>query len=219
MYSIMFFIEILGTISFSISGSVVAMKKNMDILGVIVLGLITAVGGGIIRDVLIGQLPPKAFTDPSYALIAIIVSILSFIVAGILIGHKTIKHSILWNNILLVSDSFGLGAFTIYGIRTVKDYIPDAGFMLLFSMGVITGVGGGILRDIFAGNMPFIFRKHIYATASIVGALCFLFIQKLGNDTIATISGLFTIVALRLLAAFFEWNLPRVNLSIENTSK
>ena len=199
MTDIMLFMEILGTIAFSISGAIEAMKKKMDLLGVLVLGLATAVGGGIVRDMIIGHLPPASFRDPTYA--------------GMIVSMKHASpRSALWNQILLLSDAFGLGAFTVLGIQGVQAQMEDPGIALLLFVGVITGVGGGLLRDIFAGNVPYIFRKHVYATASIAGACAYLLLQQTGYRGFAAIASLLLVVALRVLAAHFQWNLPRVEL-------
>lgn len=206
------FLEILGTIAFSVSGAIEAMKKGMDLLGVIVLGLITAVGGGILRDVLIGKVPPNAFTNPRNALLAIGAAFVAFMVGAIVSKEKKSTHSTIWNQVLLLSDAIGLGAFTVLGIHLVQEQTEHYNVVLLLFMGVITGVGGGVMRDICAGNMPYIFRKHVYATASIAGAASYLCLSKtLAFDLSAAIS-LILVVILRLLAAHYEWNLPRVNL-------
>ena len=212
MTDIMLFMEILGTIAFSISGAIEAMKKKMDLLGVLVLGLVTAVGGGIVRDMIIGHLPPASFRDPTYALLALTTAFIAF-VAGMIVSMKhESPRSALWNRILLLSDAFGLGAFTVLGIQGVQTQMDKPGIALLLFVGVITGVGGGLLRDIFAGNVPYIFRKHVYATASIAGACSYLLLQQTGYRGFAAIASLLLVVTLRVLAAHFQWNLPRVEL-------
>ena len=213
MNIMMLFLEILGTIAFSVSGAIEAMKKEMDMLGVIVLGLITAVGGGIIRDILIGKVPPNAFQNPRNALLAISAAIIAFVIGAVVSKQKKSIHSSIWNQVLLLSDAIGLGAFTVIGIRYVQEQTGDNSVVLLLFMGVITGVGGGVMRDIFAGNMPYIFRKHVYATASIAGSAAYLCLERTGHLEFAAAASLVLVVILRLLAARFEWNLPRVNLN------
>lgn len=209
----MLILEILGTITFSISGAIEAMKKGMDLLGVLVLGLVTAVGGGIFRDIIIGQLPPAAFQNPTNAEIAIATAFIAFIVGLIVTKHKKNGHNKLFNPLLLISDAIGLGAFTVLGIRYVQEQTDYTSTVLLLFVGVVTGVGGGLIRDIFAGNVPYIFKKHVYATASIAGAVAYLLLQGTGNNELSTIISVALVVVLRLLAAHFEWNLPRVNLN------
>lgn len=212
MNGMMLVLELLGTVAFSVSGAIEAMKKEMDMLGVLVLGLVTAVGGGVLRDIMLGQLPPASFQNPRNALIAIGTAFVAFLIGAIVSKQKRELHSIIWNQVLLVSDAVGLGAFTVLGIRYVQEqYGYDNPALLLF-VGVITGVGGGLIRDIFAGNVPYIFRKHVYATASIAGAVAYLYLGKTGCFELAATGSLLLVLILRLLAARFQWNLPRVHL-------
>lgn len=209
---LMVIFEIVGTIAFSVSGAIEAMKKEMDMLGVLVLGLVTAVGGGILRDIIIGELPPAAFRNPRNALIAIGAALIAFMIGAVLSKRKQNAGSKVWNQVLLISDAVGLGTFTVLGIRYVQEQVGYENIVLLLFVGVITGVGGGLIRDIFAGNVPYIFRKHVYATASIAGAVAYLFIEKTGQMEPAAIISLLLVLLLRLLAAHFEWNLPKVHL-------
>lgn len=208
----MIFLEILGTIAFSISGAIEAMKKKMDLLGVLVLGLVTAIGGGVLRDVIIGEFPIGAFRNPRNAIIALITALVAFLLGALFSKKNTSTHNQLWNQILQLSDAVGLGAFTVLGIQSVQERTEYHSLALLLFVGVITGVGGGLLRDIFAGNVPYIFRKHVYATASIAGAVCFLCLQQVVSTRLASLISLLLVVILRLLAAKFQWNLPRVTL-------
>lgn len=208
----MIVLELLGTITFAVSGAIEAMKKGMDILGVLVLGLVTAVGGGIFRDILIGNLPPAAFRNPQNAVIALISALIAFIIGAVVSIRKKSSHKKMWNYILLVSDAIGLGTFTVLGIRYVQENTAYSNTALLIFVGVVTGVGGGLIRDIFAGNIPYIFKKHIYATASIIGAAAYLGLLKIGHQEMATTISVILVVLLRILAARFEWNLPKVNL-------
>lgn len=212
MNHLMFCLEILGTVAFSVSGAIEAMKKEMDMLGVLVLGLVTAVGGGVIRDVIIGELPPAAFQNPRNALIAIGAAFTAFLTGAVISKKKPDTHSNVWNQVLLVSDAIGLGAFTVLGIRFAQEQAGYENTALLLFVGVITGVGGGLMRDIFAGNVPYIFRKHVYATASIAGAVAYIFIERACYTELAATVSLLLVLALRLMAARFEWNLPRVHL-------
>lgn len=212
MDKMILFLEILGTIAFSVSGAIEAMKKNMDILGVLVLGIVTAVGGGILRDMIIGEFPPAAFRNPRNVIIAIAAAFAAFIVGFYVSRRKKSSHTGVWDQILLISDAVGLGAFTILGIRCVSEQYGHSNPALLLFVGVITGVGGGVIRDIFAGNVPYIFRKHIYATASIAGAAAYLLLKTTGYTGMATAVSILIVLTLRLLAARFQWNLPRVHL-------
>jgi uncharacterized membrane protein YeiH len=189
------------------------IKKGMDLFGVVILGLLTAVGGGALRDVLLGLTPPAMLTDPMYTIISICVSIASFV---LLTDRLVMNHRLLLDRILLVTDSLGLGSFTVYGV-SVALRASDGGLFLVVFLGVITGVGGGVLRDALAGDMPYIFTKHIYACASIVGALACALLWDVMGSTAAMLIGLVLIVVIRFLAAYFRWDLPRAKISDTNT--
>ena len=212
MSYLMIFLEILGTISFSISGAIEAMKKRMDILGVIVLGLVTATGGGICRDILIGHFPPEVFNSLRNVILALVAALVAFIIGAVLSKNKKELHKNVWNQALLLSDALGLGAFTVLGTRFVEEQVGSENVVLLVCVGVITGVGGGVMRDLFAGNIPYIFRKHIYATASIAGSVIYLIISKICNSDMAAAISLTFILLIRIFAAKNRWNLPTVNL-------
>lgn len=191
-------LEIIGTIAFSVSGAVVGMRKKMDILGVTTLGIITAVGGGVIRDVLIGVTPPNAFRNPVYAIIAIIVAVTAFLP---FVRKKINLDHFIW----VLVDSVGLAAFTMIGVLAGVQY--DNVFFEVF-LGVTTGVGGGVMRDICAGEIPMIFVKHFYACPCIIGALICAVLYDV-SPYIAIVLGFSAIVILRLLAAKYKWHLPK----------
>lgn len=197
--------EILGTIAFAISGAMEAARHKMDIFGVSVLGVVTATGGGILRDLVIGSTPPRVFRDPKCAVIAFAVSVLLFILLRFM--KKTNSHARLRRCseiIYLLSDTVGLGVFTVLGIESAG---AGNGALLLF-VGVITGVGGGVLRDVLSGIVPSIFRKQIYALASAAGAVAFILLMKVMPRQIAMVIGFGVVVVIRLLAVKFKWNLP-----------
>lgn len=205
----LFVLEIIGTVAFAVSGAMVGLKKKMDIFGIIVLGLTTAVGGGIIRDLILGETPPGTFTHPVYALTAICASIFVFIP---IVRRFLVKNARLYDVIMLIADSLGLGIFTVNGV--IIAYSGEYGdniFLLLF-VGTVTGVGGGVMRDIMAGNTPFIFVKHIYACASLAGAaLCVALLLFGASGAVSMCAGLGAVIVIRLLAARYKLNLPRCN--------
>ena len=199
-------LEIIGTISFAISGAMTGLRKKMDIFGVMILGLTTATGGGILRDVILGITPPQTFCNPIYALLALAVAALSFIPAL----HVYLLHNhLLYDKLLQWMDALGLGVFTVVGMSTAFRAIEEPTAFLLIFVAVLTGVGGGILRDILAGDTPYIFVKHIYASASLLGALLCLLLWPHVGQSVAMLSGGAAIVLLRLLSARYRWNLPR----------
>ncbi|MBQ2699082.1 MAG: trimeric intracellular cation channel family protein [Firmicutes bacterium] len=199
-------LEIIGTVSFAVSGAMTALKKNMDLLGTCILGLTTAVGGGMIRDILLGIAPPNALQQPRYMLIAIASSLLVFMPV---VQYKLAEKPRLFDRLMLVSDALGLGIFTVIGMKVAMEAgFGSNGFLVVF-VGVMTGVGGGVLRDLFAGNPPYIFVKHIYASAAIVGAIICLFAWPMLGDNAAMMLGTLLIVGIRLLAAKYRWSLPK----------
>lgn len=198
--------QMIGTVAFAASGALTAMHKKMDLLGVIVLGVVTAVGGGIIRDLLLGITPPLTFRDPLAVMVAIAVSVILFIPK---IRHLLMHNQRVFDTSLLIMDSVGLGIFTVMGIWNALDFSPERSTFLLIFVGVITGVGGGVLRDVLAGNTPYIFVKHVYACASLLGAVICTLLWRVVPSYAAMLTGVLTVLILRLLSAYFRWNLPR----------
>lgn len=190
--------EIIGTVAFAISGALVAIENDMDIFGVIVLGLTTAVGGGIIRDIILGITPPSIVNNWLFIILAVIISIIVFL--------PNIRNYIKkYEYLVIVMDSIGLAIFTVIGVESSLSY---NNLVLSLFTGVITGVGGGMLRDIFAKTNLYIFTKHFYACASLIGALFSFYCFKF-NSTLAIIGGFLVIFVLRMLAAKYKWNLPK----------
>ena len=199
-------LEIIGTVAFAISGAIVGIQKKMDIFGVSILGLTAAVGGGILRDLILNITPPAAFVNPVFAITAVIVSIIVFIRP---IYSSIERKGSVYDKLLLVMDSLGLGLFTVVGVQVAKTSVAGDNLFLVTFVGVLTGVGGGILRDVFAGNTPYIFVKHFYACASIIGAwMCALLWSVIGVFPSMAV-GSVSIVVLRLLAAHYHWSLPK----------
>ena len=207
--------EIFGTIAFAASGAMTGLSKKMDIFGVVTLGIVTSVGGGVIRDLVLGNTPPATFSNPVYALVATVVSIVLFIPA---VRRFLLRNQRLYDKAMFVMDSVGLGIFTVVGIETA--YLADKSnvFLLLF-VGMVTGIGGGVLRDVLAGNTPYIFIKHFYASASLIGAVvCIGIWEFFKRPGIAMLAGSLCILVLRFLAARFRWSLPKAE-DIEKTNK
>ena len=207
-------IELVGTIAFSISGAMVGIRKKMDIFGVLVLGVVTAVGGGMMRDVILGQIP-SAFLKPIYVEVAVIAALILFV---LLYVNKRLVHSKyqpFYAKIMFLMDSLGLGIFTAMGILTgVNAGYEDNMFFLCF-LGTLTGVGGGLLRDMMAGVPPYIFVKHVYACASIAGAICCVLTYWKYGQIPALIIGTVVVLVIRMVAAHYRWNLPCVKLDEE----
>lgn len=203
---LVFVLELIGTVAFAVSGAIVGIKKQMDLFGVIVLGICTAVGGGIVRDLILGITPPVTFQNPVYTLTAAAVSVLMFLPH---MRARIGRHEPVFDRLLLVMDAVGLGVFTVVGVQCAYQQSEDYTLFLLIFVGLITGVGGGVLRDVFSGERPYIFVRHFYACASIIGALiCALCWNRLGANA-AMLFGAAAIVVLRLLAAYYHWSLPK----------
>ena len=205
-------LELVGTVSFSISGAMTGLRKNMDLFGVAILGLTTAVGGGMVRDLILGNTPPVMFRNPVYAIVALCTAVIVFLPA---IQRLLDRIHGLYDVLMLWMDSLGLGIFTVVGIQTAYTTLEQPGVFLLLFVGVITGVGGGLLRDLFAGDTPYIFVKHFYACASLVGAVVCVLLWGLLGQAAAIVLGAATVVLLRILAAKYRWSLPRVKFYME----
>jgi uncharacterized membrane protein YeiH len=208
---LVFIMELIGTVAFSASGAMVAIEKSMDIFGVCVLGVCTAVGGGMVRDIILGNVP-DALTEPVYVAVAAATALMVFLVLYMRKEHLHGRSRAFYDSLMLIMDAVGLGIFTGVGVLTgIRAGYPNNEFLLVF-LGTITGVGGGLLRDMMAGVPPYIFVKHIYALASIAGACIFVLLYKFFGEVPALVVSSILIIAIRLLAAHYHWNLPRLKI-------
>ncbi|MCI6018862.1 MAG: trimeric intracellular cation channel family protein [Clostridiales bacterium] len=208
--TIVFLIEMIGTVAFASSGAMVGIRKNMDIFGVNMLGITTAVGGGIIRDLVLGATPPRTFKDPVYILVSMVTSCLLFICVYFNKQFLESKWMAQYERLMMTLDAIGLGAFTVMGIYVAIHRPDKKSALLLIFVGMVTGIGGGMLRDVMAGMTPFVFVKHVYACASMVGAIVCVALLQWIDEVPAMIIGAAVIIVIRLLAARFRWNLPRI---------
>lgn len=191
-------LEVIGTIAFAAAGALVGIKKQLDIFGVAMLAVTTAVGGGILRDTLIGNVPPLAFRNPMFIFI-------SLAVAGLV--SLFVKQVVRRQRLLNWCDAVGLGAFTATGASLA---LAHDSVLLVITLGVVTGTGGGVLRDIFVREIPQVFRTEIYAVAAAIGAACFYGMQSLLPVDIALYMACLITVAIRLLSLHYGFNLPQV---------
>lgn len=207
---ITFIMEMLGTVAFAASGAMVGVGRNMDIFGVGVLGVVTSVGGGMIRDIVLGIVPPGVFRNPVYALVATVTSCIVFLLLYCKRELLEGKFKLTYDRIMLIMDSIGLGIFTVVGVNTgIRRGYIDNTFLLVF-LGTITGVGGGLLRDMMAGVPPYIFVRHIYACASIVGAIVCVYMHRYFGAVEAMVVSSAVVMLIRYLAAHYHWNLPHL---------
>lgn len=198
--------DMIGTVAFAVSGALTGIRKHMDIFGISILALSTATFGGIIRDVILGITPPTTFQNPTTAMVAIATALIVFLPP---IRKRILHSSRVYELVMLVMDSLGLGAFTVIGVQKAYTCMAAPGLYLCVSMGVLTGVGGGIIRDVMAGITPDVFVKRIYASACIAGALLCCFLWGRVSAPMAMFCGTVLIVVIRFLAAHYHWSLPK----------
>jgi uncharacterized membrane protein YeiH len=195
-----FIIDVLGTIAFAISGVLVAMDKKLDVFGVLIIAFVTAVGGGTLRDLLIGIKPVGWLNAPLHLLIIVLTVLLAIIFVKQL---KYVRKS------LFLFDTIGIGLYTMVGIE--KGLAAELSPVMCIALGTITASFGGVIRDILCNEIPVIFRKEIYATVCILGGLVyFLVIQFPVDNTIAYSLAILTIIIMRVLAVRFKISLPSI---------
>ena len=196
-----YILDLFGTMAFAVTGAFKAIENKADIVGIVILATITGVAGGTIRDVVLGQFP-NSISDPAY----VIVTVISGIAIFFLYSHLK-KH---WN-LFLKFDAIGLGVFAVIG-ATFAYNIFGLNFPAILLAGMLTAVGGGIIRDVIVQQVPIVFVKEFYASASFIGIVIFYLILLLSSELyLATILGILTTTSLRLVAMKYNWNLPRVN--------
>ena len=212
MDEFIFILELIGTVAFASSGAMIAIEKKMDIFGVNVLGATTAVGGGIMRDIILGLTPPGAFSHPVYVLVAALTSTILFVIAYAKpTAFESRVKTDYYDKLMFWCDTAGLGIVTVVGIQAAVRAVGGENVFFFVFIGTLTGVGGGVLRDIMAGETPYILVKHIYACAAIAGGIVCVVGRTAFGEAYGTILGLAATVLLRFLAAHFRWNLMRVS--------
>jgi len=199
--SLMHALDIAGIFVFAISGALLAVRKNFDVFGIVVLAVATGTGGGLARDLIIGAVPPAAFTDLGYLLTPLVAAVLVFFL------HPQVERI---NSAVGVFDAAGLGLFCVVGTTKAYDY----GFSLPFAavLGVVTAAGGGVLRDVLANEVPSLLRwdREIYAVPAVVGAaMCAVLIQFEALNALTSALSAATAFLLRLCAIRLGWRAPR----------
>jgi len=195
---VIYLLDLLGTSVFAISGSLVAIDKKLDPFGVFIIGFVTAVGGGTVRDILTGRTPVGWMLDINYTYI-IVVSVIIAIIFRNKLGYLSKS--------LFLFDTIGLGVFTIIGVQIgiLSHLYP----LISIALGILTASFGGVIRDILCNDIPIIFRKEIYATACMFGAASFLIFHHLGlNQNLNYLITIFEIIAIRIIAVKFHLSLP-----------
>jgi uncharacterized membrane protein YeiH len=193
-------LNLFGTMAFAVTGAFKAIEHNADLVGVIVLSSITGVGGGVVRDIIFGKLPPTALINPSYIIVTTASGIAIFFLYPSLKRH--------WN-LFLKFDAIGLGVFTVIG-ATLAYNLFGLNFFIMAIAGTLTAVGGGIFRDILVNEIPLVLVKELYASASFIGIVAFFILLTMGfNLNIVAIPSILLVVLVRIIAMKFRWNLPR----------
>ena len=196
-------LDLLGTVVFAVTGAFKAIEHKSDLVGIVILATMTGVAGGVMRDLVFGRIPPLAIVNPLYVIITVATGVAMFFLYRALKKH--------WN-LFLKFDAIGLGVFTIIG-ATFAYNVFGLNFLAMAFAGVLTAVGGGILRDVFVNEMPIVFVKELYASASFIGVVIFFGLLAAGIDlNIAAIPSIVAATALRLLAMKYNWNLPPVKV-------
>ncbi len=171
----------------------------MDLFGVLVLGLVTAVGGGTLRDLLLGDVPPFSLKDETYIFISVAVSLAVFA------NRDQFER---FEKPLLYFDAIGLGTFVVIGTTKALDF--QMGLLGAILMGVMTGTAGGVIRDVLANQVPLILRREIYASACIAGGVLLVILESLGTGRlVAALFASGTVIVVRLLAIHYNWALPK----------
>lgn len=201
-------VELIGVASAAISGAMVAIEKKADVFGILFLALISALGGGIMRDILLGYFPPRMFTSYSYLLV-VFVSAMAVFLDAFSWHERYHAHKDKLDQTNNLFDAIGLASFTVVGMDAAIASYALTNPVLVVSMGVVTGVGGGLLRDVLTNTMPRIFVKRIYAVASLLGAGVYYVLLILGAPTVAgAVVSMASVISLRFLATKYKWNLP-----------
>lgn len=206
---VFFLIDLFGSAAFALSGAMVACQKKADLFGVTFLAETTALGGGMIRDVLLGRFPPAMFTNWQDLNVALVMALAVFF--AVLHHSETYyREEALVERINNLVDAVGLGMFAVTGCQVaISAGYQSNGFLVVF-MGTVTAVGGGLLRDIILVEIPFILTKYIYALAAIAGATAYYLLDLCGADsTLSAAVGICVTFVLRWLATRYKWNLPR----------
>ena len=200
--------DIIGTIAFAISGALLGIQRRMDIFGILILALVTAIGGGIVRDVMVGRIPPTSLQTGLYISITLIT-----------VGIIFIMYRYGWNRyiegkgatkVYLTADALGLASFTVTG-ATIGITVDPGNLVLTVVLGVITAVGGGIIRDILAHRTPSVLKEEVYALPALLGSIIYYVVCGIGHQIMASYATFLIVFIIRMVALEYHWNLPRID--------
>jgi len=196
--SLLYALDLLGTASFAVSGALAGVHRRMDLLGVVILGMVTATGGGTLRDLLLGDVPPFCFKDENYFYVSILFALAVFFF------HHALDFL---HRPLLYFDALGLATFLVIGTGKALDF--KAGFLVAVMMGVVTATAGGVVRDVLSNQVPLILQKEVYATACIIGGVVFFLLHRFGMGmNAASIIAALSVLVIRIAAIHRKWSLP-----------
>lgn len=196
----LYILDLAGVAVFAISGALAGLHRGLDLLGVLVLASVTAIGGGTLRDVLLSRTPVFWVAAPSYLYVILVTGILASVAPGFFAG---------FGSPMLIADAFGLGLFAISGAQVAE--AQNRSWIVIVLMGTMTGVAGGVIRDLLSGVVPVLLRRDIYASAAVVGIVVYLLLRRWRHlkQSFALPIAVVIVVAVRLLAIRYGWQLPR----------
>lgn len=204
---IWYMFDMIGTIAFAVSGALVGVARKMDIFGMAVLALATAIGGGIVRDVLLGYFPPNSLRNVVYVTVVLVVTVIVFLIYN----SRYRKHAMGPRSraSYLLADALGLASFTVTGASAGFKLYPELPIFIVL-LGTITAVGGGIIRDMLAQRIPSVLKEDVYALPSIIGGIVYYLMVTSGWDSMAVYGAFTVVLVIRLLAIKYNWSLPKV---------
>ena len=204
---IWYIFDMIGTIAFAVSGALVGVSRKMDIFGMTVLALATAIGGGIVRDVLLGYFPPNSLRNIVYVTVVLAVTVIVFLIYN----SRYRKHAMGPRSraSYLLADALGLASFTVTGASAGFKLYPELPIFIVL-LGTITAVGGGIIRDMLAQRIPSVLKEDVYALPSIIGGIVYYLMVTSSWDSMAVYGAFTVVLVIRLLAIKYNWSLPKV---------
>lgn len=207
------FFEILGTVAFAISGAIVAMEHKLDYFGILLLAVTTSIGGGVLRDMMLGVSPPVGLVDPTYVVTA---SVTTFLLLTLGRFRRFVSSgSPIYTWSYYISDALGLGVFTVLGLDAAISAGYKQEIFLCIFVAMLTGVGGGMIRDILVQQIPVIMRREIYALASIAGAVVYYFLRLEMRQSLAVLLSVVITFSIRMLSLYFNVHVPSVSTDLK----
>ena len=211
--------DMIGIVAFSFCGAMMAIERRLDLFGVLFLGILSSLGGGVIRDLLLGETPPRFFVSYRWVLASVLCALSVFVAAKYWSGWRRWKVHRRIEQIANIFDAVGLAAFSVSGVQLAIAGGHGANAFLCVFMGMTTGVGGGILRDMMTREIPYVLKKHVYAVASIAGSLLFWILWRIGMPSEGgVLLSMAVVILIRILATVFRWSLPRISVPAEEDS-